>query len=383
MGKIEAIIDQALVGESQAIHEVRCFLKFAAATNVSVLVTGPSGCGKEVIANTLHKVSQRADQPFVAVNSGAVPKDLMEAEFFGHEKGSFTGASARRMGHFERADKGTLFLDEIGEMTPEMQVRLLRVLEDGKVRRVGGAAHVPVDVRIVTATHQSLESRIATGDFREDLFYRLCVLPLCVPALKERQEDIDLLVQHFLRNQDGSSANAFFAKDAMQLLMDHDWPGNVRELRNVVERAKIIHPEGCIGREQVEKLMYRVRQPEPETFRKEAGNPVHQMIGALHDALISEEGSAAMQKPVAASFASGAMLQEAGAILDAGTLDEIPEGFSLKDHLKQEECRLMKAALDQSGGIVAAAARLVNLERTTFVEKMKRYNLARPQYLAA
>ncbi|MEM1132556.1 MAG: sigma-54 dependent transcriptional regulator [Pseudomonadota bacterium] len=351
MSDTEIAIDQAIIGNSAAIHEVRCFLKFAAATNASVLITGPSGCGKEIIANTLHAASPRSENAFIAVNSGAIPKDLVEAEFFGHEKGSFTGADNQRPGHFERANQGTLFLDEIGEMPPAMQVRLLRILEDGKVRRVGGAADIPVDVRMVAATHQCLETRISKGEFREDLFYRLCVLPLRIPALKQRRDDIHPLISHFLRNKDGSDSLTCFTRDAMNLLLDHDWPGNVRELRNVVIRAKIIYPDSVIGAEQIAKLMHHMHSGMPS----EAGEPVKTIV----------QQSERVMLPMAAAHA------------------ELPASFSLKDHLLQEERRLLSMALAQSDGVVAAAARLVQLERTTFVEKMKRHNLARKEALAA
>ncbi|WOE74780.1 sigma-54 interaction domain-containing protein [Alterisphingorhabdus coralli] len=352
MPETEIAIDQAIIGNSAAIHEVRCFLKFAAATNASVLITGPSGCGKEIIANTLHAVSPRADQAFVAVNSGAIPKDLVEAEFFGHEKGSFTGADNQRRGHFERADGGTLFLDEIGEMTSAMQVRLLRILEDGKVRRVGGAEDIAVDVRMIAATHQCLETRIGKGEFREDLFYRLCVLPLRVPALNQRRDDIEPLIRHFLCNKDGSQSFTRFTREAMLYLQDHDWPGNVRELRNVVMRAKIIYPDDLIGAEQIAKLMHHGHHP-----------------GAI----------SAKIEPFPAAAGKAELATMRGDSLE----DALPPAFSLKEHLLQEERRLLSMALAQADGVVAAAARLVQLERTTFVEKMKRHNLVRKEALAA
>lgn len=359
MSETAIAIDQTIIGRSAAIHEVRGFLKFAAATNASVLITGPSGCGKEIIANTLHAVSARADKPFVAINSGAIPKELIEAEFFGHEKGSFTGADNNRLGHFERANNGTLFLDEIGEMSPDMQVRLLRVLEEGKVRRVGGALDIPVDVRVIAATHQCLETRIMKGEFREDLFYRLCVLPLRVPALNQRRDDIEPLIEHFLRNKSCPEQSTRFTAEAMQLLMDHDWPGNVRELRNVVVRAKIIYPDHVIGAEQVETLMHHVHKA------------AH--TNAIHGALA----------PIAQHSVSNAAQAGPVGITTDVIGNELPPSFSLKEHLLQEERRLLTMALAQADGIVAVAARLVKLERTTFVEKMKRHSLGRKEALAA
>ncbi|MEZ5709259.1 MAG: sigma-54 dependent transcriptional regulator [Blastomonas sp.] len=341
-------IGDIVIGESRAIREVRGIIQFAAASRASVLITGPSGSGKEVVAQALHAVSSRAKANFVAVNSGAIPRELIESELFGHEKGSFTGAIGRRIGHFERADGGTLFLDEIGEMPADMQVRLLRVLEDQKVRRIGSNEDIDIDVRLIAATNQCLDSAIANGQFRKDLFYRLAVLPIEMPSLAERLEDIPLLVEHFLASGFASDAPPRFTMAAMRMLMAHDWPGNVRELRNLVERAAVFFPGAEIGAEQIEILLRPARSAkaaaEAETVRAEASEKFLKPLGEMAVAAPARERQRAMH---------------------------------LREHLQNEEKRVLMEALEMTGGVVASAARLVNVQRTTFVEKMKRYDIDR------
>ena len=209
---------------------------------ISVLITGESGTGKELVALSLHKHSPRADKPFIALNTAAIPKELLESELFGHEKGAFTGAHAMRKGRFEQADGGTLFLDEIGDMPAELQTRLLRVLADGVFYRVGGHTPINVNVRVIAATHQNLEAMVLSQRFREDLFYRLNVFPILIPPLRERKGDIPALVHHFINRKSkdlGLRRPLDLAPGSLDQLMDYDWPGNVRELENMVERALI------------------------------------------------------------------------------------------------------------------------------------------------
>ena len=226
--------DETMLGESQAMQEVFRIIGRLSQSNINVLINGESGTGKELVAQALHKHSPRAKQPFIALNTAAIPRDLLESELFGHEKGAFTGAHVQRRGRFEQADGGTLFLDEIGDMPSELQTRLLRVLADGVFYRVGGRDAVQVDVRIVAATHQNLEQRVSEGLFREDLFHRLNVIRIQIPPLRERQEDIPLLIQHFLKQ--ASKELSVEAKnihpDAMSMLANANWPGNVRQLQN-------------------------------------------------------------------------------------------------------------------------------------------------------
>jgi DNA-binding NtrC family response regulator len=231
-----------MVGRSEAMQKVFELMRKVARSDAPVLVTGPSGSGKEVAARTIHRLSRRAGKPFVAFNCGAVSPTLIESELFGHERGSFTGADKRRIGYFEEANGGTLFLDEITEMTAEMQVRLLRVLEEKTLRRVGGMQDLRLDVRLLSATNREPEEAIRDGKLREDLYYRLNVFPLCLPPLKDRQEDIPLLVEHFRREieDDEKRGVTRWEPQALEALQALEWPGNVRELRNVVHRAHIL-----------------------------------------------------------------------------------------------------------------------------------------------
>jgi len=232
-----------LLGRSQAMKEIYRMIEQAAPSTASVLITGESGTGKEMVARTLHdKNPTRRGKPFVAVNCAAIPHDLLESEIFGHERGSFTGAVSTREGCFEQAHGGTLLLDEIGEMTPELQAKLLRLLEERVVRRIGGQKEIPVDVRLISSTNVKIDRAIAEGKFREDLFYRLNVLTLHLPPLRQRTEDIPLLARYFLNDyarQNGKTITDF-RPEAVEAMQAHSWPGNVRELRNIVERAVIV-----------------------------------------------------------------------------------------------------------------------------------------------
>jgi DNA-binding NtrC family response regulator len=246
-----------MVGRSEAMQRVFEEIRKVARSLAPVLISGPSGSGKEVAARTIHRLSRRAGKPFVAFNCGAVSPTLIESELFGHERGSFTGADRRRVGYFEEADGGTLFLDEITEMSPELQVRLLRVLEERTLRRVGGAQDLKVDVRVISATNRDPEEAVRQGKIREDLYYRLNVFPLCLPALKERREDVPLLAEHFRREieeQEKAGVEAF-EPAALELLQRHEWPGNVRELRNIVHRASIVTEKGTIRADTVRELL--------------------------------------------------------------------------------------------------------------------------------
>jgi DNA-binding NtrC family response regulator len=246
-----------MVGRSEAMRKVFEEIRKVARTLAPVLISGPSGSGKEVAARTIHRLSRRAGKPFVAFNCGAVSPTLIESELFGHERGSFTGADRRRVGYFEEANGGTLFLDEITEMSAELQVRLLRVLEERTLRRVGGQQEIKVDVRLLSATNRDPADALQKGKIREDLYYRLNVFPLCLPALKNRREDIPILAEHFRReieSQEKAGVESF-ENAALDLLRRHDWPGNVRELRNIVHRASILTEKGTISAETVRSLL--------------------------------------------------------------------------------------------------------------------------------
>jgi len=243
-----AVKENLIIGRSQAMQQMFRTLGRVAESDLTVLITGESGTGKEMVARTLHDRSQRADKAFIAINTAAIPAELLESELFGHEKGSFTGADKAREGRFEQADGGTLFLDEIGDMPAALQAKLLRVLEEGRIQRVGGSQFKQLNVRLLAATHQNLLTSIAKGKFREDLYYRLNVIPVEIPSLRDRRDDIPELAQYLLDKAatELSMTAPILLDDAIELLSRHDWPGNVRELRNVMHRLAVLTPGASI-----------------------------------------------------------------------------------------------------------------------------------------
>ncbi len=246
-----------IVWKGDAMHRVMAQVERVAASESRVCILGETGTGKELVARTIHERSPRSAGPFVTLNCAAVPAELIESELFGHEKGSFTGAFGQHIGKFEQANQGTIFLDEIGDMPLQMQAKLLRVLEEGEVERIGGNKAIPVNVRVVVATHHDLEARVREGAFRQDLFHRIFVFPLILPPLRERREDVSALVEHFAEQvcaQNGWKPVPFTA-DAMQALQEHSWPGNVRELRNMVERLMLLAPDGQVDLPTVETAL--------------------------------------------------------------------------------------------------------------------------------
>jgi sigma-54 specific flagellar transcriptional regulator A len=336
---------RSLVGNSEAINRVRHMMGQVANTEVSVLITGESGTGKEVVARNLHLNSSRADKPFVPINCGAIPRELLESELFGHEKGAFTGAISSRAGRFELAEGGTLFLDEIGDMPLSMQVKLLRVLQERSYERVGGVKTMQTDVRIFAATHKDLEAMIDLGDFRQDLYYRINVFPIEMPSLRERPEDIPLLLNELITVLEAEKRGSVrFNSGAISSLRRHPWLGNVRELANLVERMAILYPHGIVG---VHDL--------PKKFRH------------LSDAEISRSGPEA-QNGITAVGAGSEFKSESDPLLPLNGLD-------LKEYLANLEKDLIEQALDDSGGVVARAAGRLNIRRTTLVEKMRKYAL--------
>ncbi|MGD2216677.1 MAG: sigma-54 dependent transcriptional regulator, partial [Gemmatimonadales bacterium] len=273
---------QELVGTSPAMEEVRALIRRIASTDSRVLITGESGTGKELVAVGIHALSARSRGPFVRINCAAIPRDLIESEMFGHEKGSFTGATSQRRGKFELANGGTLFLDEVGDLSAEAQAKVLRAIEAGEIERVGGDELIPVDVRIVAATNHDLEAEVREGSFREDLYFRLHVMPIDIPPLRERNDDIPALVAHFIeryRSRHGLRPPSF-TDSAIQALLAYDWPGNVRELGNAVERLMILYPDRVIAAPEIATVLPRARLAGPE--------PVEQG-GSLSDMLESYE----------------------------------------------------------------------------------------------
>ncbi len=343
----------ALIGNSPLMDDVRQMVVLVAPADAPALITGPSGSGKEVVARELHRQSARAGAPFVAVNCGAIPRDLLEAELFGHEKGAFTGAVQARTGRFEQAGDGTLFLDEIGDMPLDMQVKLLRVLEERCFERVGGSAPLPMRARIISATHRDLEAAVAEGKFREDLFYRLNVLPITLPALTERAGDIPELIRAFQRRR-GGSAPVQFTPEAYAVLMDYGWPGNVRELRNFTERVAVFAERGVVDARLAERLLLRGR---PLIIDRATE------IGALRKAAAEATSAARPHSPVAVDAPPLARH-----MLDRGPCD-------MRGLIAGYERDFIVEALNRSRGVVADAARLLQLSRTTLIEKIRRHGL--------
>jgi len=357
-----------LVGDSGAMREVRALIDMVAPTDATVLVTGPSGSGKELVARAIHDKSRRSARPFSAMNCGAVPSDLLESELFGHERGSFTGAVAQVKGRFESTTGGTLFLDEIGDMPGVMQVKLLRVLEERTVTRVGSRAPIPIDTRIVSATHRDIDSAIRQQSFREDLFYRLAVFPIHVPSLAERIEDVPQLLAYFLDTL-VPPARAFRpTAEAIGQMMAHHWPGNVRELKNFVERGCILHAGKTVGAAEIDALIHRgmPRRRIEQQALWEAISPA-----PLATPSAAAPSAVAAPPPIDLPIAAPAPLP-----IPAGLMASEP--VDLRSIVAEVEHDHIRRALDQANGVVADAARLLSLQRTTLIEKMNKYGLRKP-----
>ncbi len=313
----------AIIGQSAAFREVLRLSERIAETDSTVLITGESGTGKEVLARAIHHRSDRADRPFVAVNCAAIPEGLLESELFGHVRGAFTDAVATRPGRFEQADQGTIFLDEIGDMSPKLQVKVLRVIQERCFEPVGAAKSREVDIRIMAATHQDLRLAVREGRFREDLFYRLNVIPVHLPAMRDRKGDLPLLAEHFLKkyNQENGKKIPGFTKEAMTVLRAHRWPGNIRELENLVERVVVLKKEGWIEKED---LPFSATSLESREL--------------FSDMIFPEEG------------------------------------LEMRKMVERLENALIKKALEQAEGNRNKAAALLRLNRTTLLEKMRKMN---------
>lgn len=349
---VSGLKNKGLAGSSTVINQVRVLIDQVAGSDATVLILGESGTGKEVVARALHRGSSRRDKPFVPVNCGAIPGELLESELFGHEKGAFTGALATRQGRFEMAEGGTLFLDEIGDMPVPMQVKLLRVLQERTFERVGSNKTIHCDVRVISATHRDIEQCIQENLFREDLFYRLNVFPIEVPSLRERVEDIPLLITDLISRMEKAKQNSVaLTDDAINVLMQHAWPGNVRELANLIERMAIIKPN---GRVDVAELPAKFAQfcvsdkitvaEVPENFLEAA----QEIEDKLEQQVVQKIFSA-----------------------------QLPEaGIDLKEYLNEVEVSLISQALEECNGVVAHAAKRLNMRRTTLVEKLKKFGLS-------
>jgi len=317
----------SLIGRSPKMKDIFQLIRRVATTGSTVMVSGESGTGKELIARAIHYNSGRGERPFVSINCGALPDNLLESELFGHMKGSFTGATSQKKGLFEVASGGTIFLDEIGETSPAMQIKLLRVLQERRIRRVGGTEEIPVDVRVITATNQELEQMVREKTFREDLFYRINVIAIEMPPLREKREDIAALAEHFLakyREIVGKPISEGIAKTTMEFLEAYDWPGNVRQLENVLERA--------VALEASDEILPESLPPEVRSGRASFGEPEIHLPG---------------------------------------------EGFDLEDHLETLRRGYMLEAMQRSAGVQTRAAELLNMTFRSFRYFAKKYNLTR------
>jgi two-component system nitrogen regulation response regulator NtrX len=273
-----------MIGESPALKQVMAAVGRAAPTNATVLIQGESGVGKELVARTIHRNSLRSRERFVQVNCAAIPEDLIESELFGHEKGSFTGATEKQVGKFEQADRGTIFLDEVGDMSAKTQAKVLRVLQEGEVERLGSARTIKVDVRVIAATNKNLEEEIEKGHFREDLYFRLAVIPIYVPPLRERPEDVSLLVRHYMDffSRENNVRPKKVAPAALDVLQRHRWKGNIRELRNTVERLIIMTAGDTIDAADLPDVL-RSTSPSSQGFGKSAVDTDQAKVGTLRE----------------------------------------------------------------------------------------------------
>lgn len=360
---------QGFVGHSDAMNNVRFLIEQVAGSVANVLVLGESGTGKEVVASNIHALSERSNAPFVPVNCGAIPGELLESELFGHEKGAFTGAISARKGRFELAQGGTLFLDEIGDMPLLMQVKLLRVLQERSFERVGGTKPIKCDVRVIAATHRNLEDMIESGQFREDLFYRLNVFPIETPALRERPEDLPLLINELAKRVEAECKQTVqFSDRAIESLKASHWSGNVRELANLVERMIIMFPGQVVDITELPKKY--------QSFDVEAFVPDYPEELMERDAIYSmfsddpddESVSFANEDDHEQDTSNGVMW---------GFLP--PEGIQLKEYMAEIEINLITQALEYHDYVVARAAEVLGVRRTTLVEKMKKYGLNRDE----
>jgi sigma-54 specific flagellar transcriptional regulator A len=373
-------VSETIIGDSAATKDLLTLIGAIAPTEASVLITGESGAGKELVAQAIHDKSLRSAGPFVAVNCGAIPAELLESELFGHKKGSFTGAISDHVGRVQSAHSGTLFLDEIGDMPMAMQVKLLRVLQEKVVVPVGSNKLVNVDIRVVAATHRNLEAEIKEGRFRADLYYRINVVPVCVAPLRERREEVPALAEHF--------AKIFAAEQNTTLVLDgkflrvmkaYDWPGNVRELSNMMHRLTVLHPGQRLSVQDVSPNMLPVGMSE---LACDVGDSEQSsLLDMMFDDVLPVPQSADMKR--AGPGASG--LQEHLAeedsefesiIMRAQGFDDFrQQGQSLKGILSDVEQDIIQRALSETDGNVSRCAKLLRMQRTTLIERIKKYDL--------
>ncbi len=368
-----------ILGSSSELTQLRGLIEQCASSDAPVLLRGESGTGKELVSRALHDYSARASKPFVAINCGAIPDQLLESELFGHRRGAFTGATCDRKGRFELAHKGTLFLDEIGDMPSQLQVKFLRVLEQKVIQPLGGIAETEVDVRIVAATHRDLEEMVSEGEFREDLLYRLNVLPIRIPPLNQRKEDIPELLDHFAELFAVNSQPINFTRRSLLLLQAYSWPGNVRELSNLVQRFSVLYPGKIIELSKIpeeflsQELIHMARFSEDSSLTEE------------HDSRSAAEDGPANDHPAENKLGSNDLQSEFNKqegldfeqIIElSNTISTLPDaGLPTKDLLNNLEANLIRTALDQTSGNVSKASELLQMGRTSLIQKINKYQL--------
>ena len=352
-------INELIVGASAAAKELKRLIQLVAPSPATVLVQGETGTGKELVARAIHNESGRRGS-LIAVNCAAIPAELLESELFGHEKGAFTGAVNSRAGRVEQANGGTLFLDEIGDMPIALQSKLLRVLESKNVQRVGGSGEKNVDFRLVCATHQNLQSKIDSGDFRSDLYYRINVFPIDVPNLSVRVVDIPLLVEVILNQMElvDPKKKPVFDKTALEALSKYDWPGNIRELKNVIERASVLFLGKSVNSDNVKQNLIKLKVP-----LEEEQSALWEASGSLTETNSFFQEEDTTQLPTPENFRSWF---------------EFHSVIDMRRHLRDIEIVLIEAALDKTNGIVGQAADLLKIRRTTLIEKIKKFVIEKP-----
>ncbi|MFN6059911.1 MAG: sigma-54 interaction domain-containing protein [Burkholderiales bacterium] len=364
------------IGNSPIAQALRRLVSTIANSNATVLITGESGTGKELLARSLHEQSDRVGGAFVPINCSAIPKELLESELFGHRKGSFTGAVADRIGRFELAHGGTIFLDEIGDMSLDMQVKLLRVLQERLIDPVGATRQVPIDVRVIAATHRDLEAEIQAGRFREDLYYRLNVLPVVTPPLRERKEDIPELLRFYASHYKlGHTQAVRFSTDFLQALVDYPWPVNVLELCNLIDRFSTLYAGQELDLRAIPaNLLPKALVPIQAELLERSGPATLQEM-SLPPEVLAEMQAAEAASPMVDQPEPQDNDIESIIMLAQGMPHLPPEGMSLKDRLAEIERNIIEQALERSQGNVSRTAKLLNLQRTTLIEKINKYEL--------
>ena len=354
-------LDKKIIGQSPAAVQLKKMIALIAPSDAPAIIYGATGSGKELVAEALHEESRRKGR-FVTVNCAAIPKELIEAEIFGFEKGAFTGAVKSTTGKFEQAQKGTLFLDEIGDMPADLQTKLLRVLENSVISKVGSNSEVKLDVRIICATHKNLSEMVASNKFREDLLFRLNVFPIDVPDLSQRNEDIPEIIEHFIEKKSlksGSTSRPIFDAKALEVLQKYDWPGNIREVRNIVERAMVFFPKTKISDEDVKKYLLRIDSD--IVIRAEEQDAIWLGLDELGKNISPPEQTLADANPPSPK--------------DFANWFDTNNSVDLRSLLRDIEIVFIEAAMDRNGGNTSEAAKDLKLIRTTLIEKIRKYGI--------